>query len=79
RSAKRRYTVEHGNKNTLSFKYRNIPYDLTFFLGTFEHYDVLIQILKEWEAAGIPFKARSAFHDSYIREQVELARGEVEI
>jgi hypothetical protein len=41
-------TTEYGDKNTITFVYRGIRYDLTFYLGTFNHYDMLVQIMKSW-------------------------------
>jgi hypothetical protein len=64
------FNTEDGDKNTISFVYRGTRYDLTFYLGTFNHYDTLIKIMKSWREKGIVFSARSAFTDSYIREQV---------
>ena len=61
--------TEYGDRNTISFVYSGTRYDLTFYLGTFNHYDTLIQIMKSWREKGIDFSARSAFTDSYIREQ----------
>lgn len=66
----RRLTVEYGDRNKLNFSYRGAKYDLTFYLGTFEHYETLLQILQSWRESGILFSARSAFADSYIREHV---------
>jgi len=63
-------TVEYRDRNQLSFTYRGAKYDLTFYLGTFEHYETLLKILRSWREAGILFSARSAFDDSYIREHV---------
>lgn len=68
----RKATVtEYGDKNTLAFTYRGVTYDLIFYLGTFKHYDVLVRIIQSWRQKGIDFSARSAFEDSYIREQVK--------
>jgi Ca2+/Na+ antiporter len=64
------FTTEYGDRNTITFVYRGIRYDLTFYLGTFNHYDTLVQIIKSWREKGIDFSARSAFTDNYIREQV---------
>ncbi|MBO9634265.1 MAG: hypothetical protein J7578_14210 [Chitinophagaceae bacterium] len=63
------YISEYGDRNKIAFKYRNVSYDLTFFLGTFEHYDILVRIIQTWREKEIDFSARSAFSDSYIREQ----------
>ncbi|OQP65886.1 hypothetical protein A3860_14940 [Niastella vici] len=63
------FTTEYGDKNTISFLYRSVSYDLTFYLGTFKHYDTLVKIMQSWREKGIDFSARSAFTDSYIREQ----------
>src|SRR5688572_18850054 len=63
------FTTEYGDRNTISFIYGGTSYDLTFYLGTFNHYDTLIQIMKKWREKGIDFSARSAFTDSYICEQ----------
>jgi hypothetical protein len=63
------FTTEYGDKNTITFVYRGIKYDLTFYLGTFNHYDTLFKIMQSWREKGINFTARSAFTDSYIREQ----------
>jgi len=65
------FTTEYGDKNTITFFYRGARYDLTFYLGTFNHYDTLVQIMQRWRDKGIDFSARSAFTDSYIREQVK--------
>lgn len=62
-------TTEYGDKNTISFLYRGVGYDFIFYLGTFKHYDTLIKIMQSWREKGIDFSARSAFTDSYIREQ----------
>jgi Ca2+/Na+ antiporter len=68
----RKATVtEYGDKNTIAFTYRGVKYDLIFYLGTFNHYDVLAKIIQRWREKGIDFSARSAFEDSYIREQVK--------
>jgi hypothetical protein len=64
-----KYTTEYGDRNTITFVYRGIPYDWTFYLGTFNHYDTLVQIMQRWREKGINFSARSAFTDSYIRKQ----------
>lgn len=64
------YTTEYGDRNTITFVYHGIRYDLTFYLGTFVHYDTLVQIMQCWREKGIYFSARSAFTDTYIREQV---------
>ena len=63
--------TEYGDKNTIAFMYRGVKYDLIFYLGTFKHYDVLAKIIQRWREKGIEFTARSAFEDSYIREQVK--------
>lgn len=63
---------EYGDKNTIAFLYKGIRYDLTFFLGTFEHYDILVRIMQSWRNKGITFSAKSYFTDSYIREQVNI-------
>jgi Ca2+/Na+ antiporter len=65
------YVTEYGDKNTIAFEYRGVKYDLMFYLGTFKHYDVLAKIIQRWREKGIDFSARSAFEDSYIREQVK--------
>lgn len=62
--------TEFGDKNKLEFKYRGVKYDLTFFLGTFEDYDTLVQIIETWRASGIKLSARTAFEDAYIRQHV---------
>ena len=62
-------TSEYGDKNTIAFMYRDIRYDFIFYLGTFDHYDILVQIIQGWRDKGIDLSARSAFSDSYIREQ----------
>jgi Ca2+/Na+ antiporter len=67
---KKTFTTEYGDRNAITFVYRGVRYDLTFYLGTFNHYDILVQIMKSWRNKGIDFSARSAFTDSYIREQV---------
>jgi hypothetical protein len=64
--------TEYGDKNKLEFTYRGVQYDLTFYLGNFEHYHTLVQIIEVWRADGINLSARSAFADEYIREQVRL-------
>lgn len=66
------FTREYGDRNTISFSYRDTKYDLTFFLGNFVHYDTLISIMRSWREQGLLFSARSAFTDSYIRQQVNL-------
>jgi len=66
---KKIFTTEYGDKNTIAFVYRGVGYDLTFYLGTFNHYDTLVKIMQSWREKGINFTARSAFTDSYIREQ----------
>lgn len=66
------FTTEYGDRNTITFVYRGVSYDLIFYLGTFSHYDTLIQIMQRWHEKGIAFSARSAFTDSYIREQEKL-------
>lgn len=63
------FTSEYGDRNTILFVYHGTRYDLTFYLGTFSHYDILFQIMKRWREKGIDFSARSAFTDTYIREQ----------
>jgi Ca2+/Na+ antiporter len=63
--------TEYGDKNTIAFVYRGVKYDLIFYLGTFKHYDILVKIIQSWREKGIDFSARSAFEDSYIREQVK--------
>ena len=63
--------TEYGDKNTIAFEYRGVKYDLMFYLGTFNHYDILAKIIQRWREKGIDFSARSAFEDSYIREQVK--------
>ena len=68
----RTLTIEYGDRNTLAFSYRNTKYALTFYLGTFEHYDTLVKIMEMWREKGINFSAKSMFTDSYIREQVKL-------
>lgn len=65
------FASEYGDKNTITFVFRGIRYDLTFYLGTFDHYDILVKIMQSWREKGIDFSARSAFTDSYIREQVK--------
>jgi Ca2+/Na+ antiporter len=65
------YVTEYGDKNTIAFGYRGVTYDLIFYLGTFEQYNVLFRIIQSWREKGINFSARSAFEDSYIREQVK--------
>jgi Ca2+/Na+ antiporter len=65
------YVTEYGDKNTIAFMYRGVKYDLIFYLGTFKHYDILYKIIQSWREKGIKFSARSAFEDSYIREQVK--------
>lgn len=67
--------TEYGDKNTIAFVYRDVKYDLTFYLGTFEHYDTLVKIIKHWQKDGINLSARSAFTDSFIRKQVNLYGG----
>jgi hypothetical protein len=61
--------TEHGDRNKLEFNYKNTKYDLTFYLGTFEDYDTLVQIIETWRAAGIKLSAKTAFEDAYIRQQ----------
>lgn len=69
-SVGRRISItEYGDKNTIAFTYRGVRYDLTFYLGTFKHYDTLVKIMQGWREKGIELSARSAFTDSYIREQ----------
>jgi Ca2+/Na+ antiporter len=63
--------TEYGDRNTIAFIYRGVKYDLIFYLGTFNHYEILIKIIQRWREKGIEFSARSAFEDSYIREQVK--------
>jgi hypothetical protein len=65
------FTTVYGDRNTISFTYRSMSYDLTFYLGTFEHYDMLIRIMQQWREKGIIFSCRSLFTDEYIREQVQ--------
>lgn len=67
------YSTEYGDKNTITFFYQGIRYDLIFFLGTFEHYDMLFRITQRWREKGISFSAKSAFTDTYIREQVKYS------
>lgn len=67
------YNTEYGDRNTITFYYQGIRYDLIFYLGTFEHYDVLFKITQRWREKGIVFSAKSAFTDSYIREQVKYS------
>ena len=64
-------TSEYGDKNTISFTYRGVSYDLTFYLGTFSHYDTLFRIIQSWREKGIELSARSFFQDSFIREQTK--------
>lgn len=66
------YTTEYGDRNTISFVYSGTNYDLIFFLGTFNDYNTLVRIMQSWREKGIDFSARSAFTDSYIREQKNL-------
>lgn len=65
----KKFMTEYGDRNTITFFYRGIRYDLTFYLGTFNHYDTLVKIMQSWREKGIDFSARSAFTDTYIREQ----------
>jgi Ca2+/Na+ antiporter len=68
----RKTTVtEYGDKNTIAFIYRGVKYDLIYYLGTFNHYEILVKIIQKWREKGIDFSARTAFEDSYIREQVK--------
>ncbi|MBO9199399.1 MULTISPECIES: hypothetical protein [Niastella] len=64
-------TTEYGDRNNISFAYRGVGYDLIFYLGTFNHYDILVKIMGRWREKRIDFSARSAFEDSFIREQVK--------
>lgn len=67
-------STEYGDKNTITFFYQGIRYDLIFYLGTFEHYDMLVRIIQRWREKGVVFSAKSAYTDSYIREQVRFTR-----
>jgi hypothetical protein len=64
------FSTEYGDRNTITFVYHGVRYDLTFYLGTFKHYDTFVRIMQSWREKGINFSARSAFTDKYIREQV---------
>lgn len=68
---RRMFITEYGDKNTITFVCSGIRYDLTFFLGNFNHYDTLVKIIQCWRGKGIVFSARSAFTDNYIREQIK--------
>lgn len=59
-----------GDKNKLSFIWKNKAYDFTFFLAGPNHYNVFVNIVNDWELAGISFDARFAFEDSYIRKEM---------
>jgi Ca2+/Na+ antiporter len=65
------YSTEYGDRNSIAFVYCGIKYNLTFYLGTFIHYDTIFHIMQSWREKGIEFSARSAFSDSYIREHVK--------
>lgn len=65
---------EYGDRNTISFFYKGGRYHLVFYLGTFEHYDVLVRIIQSWREKGIVFSAKSAYTDNYIREQVKFSK-----
>ena len=62
---------EYGDKNKLSFIYLGENYDYTFYLGTYQHYKILLQILKEWKARGVHLTVRSAFEQDYIEGEVK--------
>lgn len=62
---------EYGDKNTLSFVYQGKSYDYTFYLGTYQHYKTLLQIIKEWKANGVSVSVRSAFEQDYIEGEMK--------
>ena len=62
---------EYGDKNTLSFVYQGKSYDYTFYLGTYQHYKTLLQIVKEWKASGVSVSVRSAFEQDYIEREMK--------
>lgn len=66
------FTTEYGDRNSLTFTYRGLQYELTFFLGNFMHYETLLEIMQSWRDAGINFSVRWAFSDEYIRKNVAL-------
>lgn len=68
---KSQFTVEYGDRNTISFTHRGVKYDLIFYLDTFTHYDTLVQIIRSWREKGVVLSAMSAFPDSYIRKNVK--------
>ena len=62
--------IEDGDKNNLNFRFGDQEYDFTFYLSSYEQYLALFQIIGSWQQAGIELKARSAFEDEYIRQQM---------
>jgi hypothetical protein len=64
------HVLESGDKNTIHFIYLDEEYELTFFLANYNQYKELYTIVADWQKNLIPVKARSAFDDGYITEQI---------
>lgn len=63
-------TTEYGDQNKLSFDYQDKEYDFTFYLSNYLQYQTALQIIKAWQSAGYEVKARTAFADAYIQQEV---------
>lgn len=64
-----RTATEFGDQNKLRFKFQNKEYDFTFYLGNYQQYSTLMQIIQAWRDAGYEFSARNAFEYSYIQKE----------
>ncbi len=62
--------LEDDDKNTIHFFYLDKEYEFTFFLANYNQYKELYAIVADWQKNLIPVKARSAFDDGYITEQI---------
>ena len=61
--------AEYGDQNKLNFVFQGKEYDFTFYLGDYPQYFAVLQIVNEWQAAGIQVSARSAFDHAYIQRE----------
>jgi hypothetical protein len=59
-----------GDRNKLSFRYRDEVIDFTFYLGSYEEFCTFRAIINDWTRAGVNISLKQEYEDDFILEEM---------